>query len=327
VSNRAVGVDVGGTKILGLLVDESGEVVAEARQPTPATGEEVLDAIASVAVQLHADAKPGAIGVGVGMPGLVDRVGVLRFAPNLPQVVDLDVLSGMRRRLDAAGAAGLAIAVDNDATCAGVAEHALGAARGTANAVVVTLGTGIGGALFAGGELVRGSSNFAGEIGHLVVDADGRPCSCGSRGCWEVYASGTALGRLAREAAAEGRADGIVQLAGSIEAVRGEHVVEAATLGDRGAADVFAQYAAWLAVGLANLANLLDPEIFVLGGGLVRAGDVLLGPTRVAFRAAVEGVEYRPEMPIVPAERGSEAGAVGAAVLALKLAARAAASG
>ena len=321
MSPRAVGVDVGGTKILGLLVDGAGEVVAEALEPTPSEGQAVLDAVARVALQLLAGGE-GA-GVGVGMPGLVDRTGFLRFAANLPQVVDLDVQSGVLRRLEDAGVRGVPVAVENDATCAGVAEHTLGAARGTDNAVVVTLGTGIGGALFSGGVLIRGTSNFAGEVGHLVVDAGGQPCVCGSRGCWEVYASGSALGRFAREAAVAGAADHIVSLAGSVDAVRGEHVVEAAVTGDPGAVAVFARYASWLALGLANLANLLDPEIFVLGGGLVRAGDVLLGPTRVAFRAAVEGVEYRPEMPIVPAQLGSEAGAVGASVLALEVARRA----
>jgi glucokinase len=319
VTGRAVGVDVGGTKILALAVDDEAAVLAERRVETPSEGEEILDSIAAVIEELwQAESGLAGGGVGVGMPGLVDPSGVLRFAPNLPGVVGLDVVAGLRRRLAAAGHAGTGpFVVDNDATCAGAAEHLAGAARGVREAILVTLGTGIGGAIVSSGSLLRGASHFAGEMGHMVVDPSGPDCGCGRRGCWEVFASGSALGRLAREAAAAGRGADLLARAGSADAVRGEHVVESALAGDEQAAAIFELFGYWVALGLANLANLLDPEVVVLGGGVVRAGQVLLDPIRRAFDAAVEGANHRPEVRIVAAERGADAGAIGAALLAL----------
>ncbi len=150
--------------------------------------------------------------------------------------------------------------------------------------VLVTLGTGIGGGLIVGDELVRGAAGFAGEPGHMVVDPNGPPCPCGRRGCWERYASGSGLGRLGREAAEAGRAGAVVALAGGDpEAVRGEHVTAAAAGGDPEALAVMADFAWWVALGMANLVNLLDPEVVIIGGGLAEAGELLLGPTRAAF--------------------------------------------
>lgn len=314
----AVGVDVGGTKILGSLVDREGTVIAEHRVPTPPGGEQILDAVAEVAAQLAARADCRPIGVGVGCPGLLDRAGTLRFAPNLPNVVGLDVLGGVRKRVEEIYPE-FAVVVDNDANCAVAAEHSFGAARGTFEALVVTLGTGIGGGVIVRGSLFRGANNFAGEIGHMVIDPNGRPCPCGKRGCWERYASGSGLGRTARDAALAGRAQRVVELAGGDpELVRGEHVVLAAGEGDEQAAVIFEQVAYWLALGLANLANLLDPEIIVLGGGLVEAGEVLVRPTRKAFVELVEAAEHRPAVPIVRAELGELAGAIGAAAIVLE---------
>jgi glucokinase len=319
VTGSAVGVDVGGTKVLALAVDSGATVLAERRVETPADGEELLEAVAGVVVELWEAASGSAGGaVGVGMPGLVDPTGVLRFAPNLPGVVGLDVVGGLQRRLAAARPGGSgAVVVDNDATCAGAAEHLAGAARGVSDAILVTLGTGIGGAIVSGGSLLRGANHFAGEIGHMVIDPSGPACACGGRGCWEVFASGSALGRLAREAAEAGRAEDVLARAGSAAAVRGEHVVESALAGDEQAASIFELFGYWVALGLSNLANLLDPAVVVLGGGVVRAGDVLLEPIRRAFNATVEGAAHRPEVRIVAAERGADAGAIGAALLAL----------
>lgn len=325
MAGMAFGVDIGGTKVLGVAVDQADRVVAEARVPTPQraahpdrpapqqVGAEVADAVAEVVAELgRATGQSGGVPVGVGAPGMVDRRGVLRFAPNLPGAAGADVRSLVAGRLGAA-----ALVVDNDANFAAVAEHRLGAARGAVHALVVTLGTGIGGGLVQHGRLQVGRSGFAGEIGHMIVDPTGPPCPCGQRGCWERYASGDGLGRLAREAAYAGRLHGVVGVAGGDpELVRGEHVTGAARDGDRGALAVLEDLGWWVALGLANLTAVLDPECIVLGGGLVAAGDLLLGPTRRAFAGLVEGGTARPDVAIVAAALGERAGAVGAALAA-----------
>ena len=302
-----IGVDIGGTKILAVRLGPDNGVVAEQRTPTPPEGDQILDAVAAVAERLGpVDA------IGVGAPGLVDREGVLRFAPHLPHVVCLPVRPALEKRFPTA-----AVAVDNDATCAGWAERELGAGQGSDDVLMVTLGTGIGGGLISGGRLLRGSNGFAGEIGHMVVDAHGPPCPCGKQGCWERFASGSGLARLAREAAEAGVAPRLVELAGGDpQAVRGEHATRAAVEGDAGAQAVVARFAWWVALGLANLANVFDPECIILGGGLTVAGGLFLPPVQAAFAELVEAVEYRPAIRIVLAQLGEQAGAVGAAMLA-----------
>lgn len=277
--------------MLGIVLDERGQVAAEHRVPTPDTGPAILDAIASVVAALGASGLP----VGVGLPGLVDRDGCLRFAPNLPGVVDVAVRVELERRL------GVPVAVDNDATAACWAERQLGAAAGCDDVVVVTLGTGIGGGVVSGGQLQRGANGFAGEIGHMVVDPDGPECPCGKRGCWERYASGSGLGRLARE-----RGFGET----------GEAVTAAAHRGDEAALKAMADFAWWVALGLVNLTYLLDPDLFVLGGGLIEADEVLMAPTQEAFGALLAGAAFRPQVGLAAAQLGEHAGAIGAALLA-----------
>jgi glucokinase len=165
---------------------------------------------------------------------------------------------------------------------------------------MVTIGTGIGGGIVLGGELYRGAHGMAGEIGHTVVQLDGEPCQCGQNGCWERYASGTALGRIARDAGFKG----------------GEDVVARAANGDAAALDVLNTFARWMAIGLAGLVNVLDPEVVVLGGGLVEAGELLLAPLRDWLSRLIEGGEHRPPVPLLPATLGERAGAIGAALLA-----------
>jgi glucokinase len=305
-----IGVDVGGTKCLGVVLDDGGKVVAERRRPTPQSGSgpALIDAVVEVAGELQDGAS---MPVGVGVPGLVDRDGVLRFAPNIPGVTELRIRDELANRL------GVRIQVDNDATCAAWAEQGGGAGRGRQHVILVTLGTGIGGGIVTDGRLVRGAHGFAGEIGHMVVDAGGLPCPCGQQGCWERYASGSGLGRLAREAAHAHQIPHVVELAGGDpEAVRGEHVTQAAAEGDPAAQEVMARFAWWVGLGLANLANAFDTECFVLGGGLVEAGDILLAPVRASFHDLVEAAEHRPPVDIIPAALGEHAGAIGAAMLA-----------
>jgi glucokinase len=310
-ADATIGVDIGGTKVLAVRMDGGGRILGEDRRPTPKSGTELIDVVAELVTVLR-DRSDNSIRVGVGAPGLVDHDGVLRFAPNLRDAEELAIRATLEARVP-----GGRFRVANDATCAGWAERTYGAARGTDHAVVVTLGTGIGGGIVVGGRLLEGANGYAGEIGHMVVDPSGPPCPCGKRGCWERFASGSGLGRLAREAAHAGQAARMLELAGGDpEAVRGEHVTRAAAEGDAEALEVMARFAWWLALGLANLANVFDPECFVLGGGLVEAGNILLEPTRKAFQDLVEGAEHRPQIGIVLAELGERAGAIGAAALA-----------
>ena len=320
----AFGVDIGGTKVLGVALGTSDRIVAEARVATPSAqvegtaGSAVADAVAEVVALLDA-ALPEAHGakgdppaIGVGAPGMVDRQGRLRFAPNLPQAHGVDWYQLIGDRLG-----GRALLIENDANFAVLAEHRLGSAQGYHHVMMVTLGTGIGGGLVVDGRVQVGGHGFACEIGHLVVDPAGPPCPCGRRGCWERYASGGGLGVLAREAALAGHLPEVVTVAGGDpESVRGEDVSTAALAGDADARRVVEEVGWWVGFGLANLAAVLDPECFVLGGGLVQAGDLLLDAARAAYAELVEGGQRRPETAIVTAFFGERAGAVGAALAA-----------
>lgn len=305
---HTVGIDVGGTKCLGVALDEHGEVVAEQRRPTP-RGPGSLPQLVDTLADLVGELGP-AEAVGVGVPGLVTRNGVLRAAPNLDGVADFDVAGLLGSRL------GRSVQVDNDATCATVAEWLYGAGQGATDLVLVTLGTGIGGGVVAGGRVQRGKHGFAGEFGHMVVDPDGPPCPCGRRGCWERYASGSGLARLAREAAVGRRVNRVLALAGGDpEAVRGEMVMQAAREGDADALNVIDEFGRWVAIGLVSLTNALDPEVFVLGGGLAAGSDLYLEPIERWFRALIYQPDLRPLPTITFARWNERAGAVGAALL------------
>ncbi|MGH9212900.1 MAG: ROK family protein [Acidimicrobiales bacterium] len=308
MTRTVAGVDVGGTKVLGVLVDQDHpEVVkAEHRVPTPLGADAVLDAIAEVAQALATPVES----LGVGIAGLVDRDGVLKTAPNLPTLRRVAVRDELVRRL------GCPVAVDNDATCAAWGEQRAGAARGVRDATCITLGTGIGAGLIAGGAVVRGAHGFGGEAGHMVVDPVGPLCPCGRRGCWERMASGSGLARLARDAAEAGRLARSLALAGGeIPALRGEHVAMAALEGDEAALELLRSFAWWVAMGIANLVTLLDPGVVVIGGGLIEIGEPLLGPVRSHYRDLVMDYDQRPDVQILAAELGERAGAIGAALL------------
>jgi glucokinase len=309
-----VGIDIGGTKVLGVRLSGQGAVEAEIRLPAPLRPRELLEVIGRVVDQLARGERPASVGVGV--PALVDRAGILRFSPHLPGLVGLPLATEVAQLWP-----GAAVWTGNDATAAGWAEHAVGAARGIDEVLMVTLGTGIGGGIVAGGRIREGAHRFAGEFGHMVIDPHGPPCPCGNQGCWERYASGSGLGRLGREAAIAGHLPRVVELAGGdAEAVRGEHVTTAAAEGDGPAIAAMGRFAWWLALGLANLANILDPEVIVLGGGLIDAGEVLMAPARRAFVELVEADAERGGVDIRAAALGSRAGAVGAGLLAAEAA-------
>lgn len=311
-----IGVDIGGSKVLALRIGTDGEVEGSSKRPTPARAEDVVEAVLDAAGEMGAAEGGAPVPVGVGCPGMVDNGGKAHFCPHLH---DLDGFA-LRDELARLRPAGATTVVFNDATAACWAEHTLGSARGADDMVMVTLGTGIGGGVVSGGRLMGGAHGFAGEIGHMVIDPYGPPCPCGKRGCWERYASGDGLGLLARHAALAGRLSSVVAMAGHApELVRGEHVSAAARAGDGEAIEVMRELAGWLALGLANLANLLDPSVMVIGGGVIESGEVVMGPLRTAFGAAVEGPGAR-GVQILPAHFGERAGAVGAALLARRAA-------
>ena len=313
-TRRAIGLDIGGTKVLGLAVDTAtGEVLEERRVPTPRGSEALVDALVDVSRSLR-DPAAGDAAVGVGIAGLVDVRGVVRYSPNLPGVIDLE----LRDRL--VEALGVPVTVDNDATTATVAEHRLGAGRDSTDMVYVALGTGIGGGLVLDGDVRRGAHGFGGEIGHMVVDRDGAICACGRRGCWETIASGSALGELARERAEAGRAPAIVEAAGGdAQAVTGEHAVLAAVEGDEVARAVIDVYAESVALGISALIVALDPAVVVVGGGVVDAGEIVMAPVRGAVAHRVMGGQHRPQVPVVAAAFGGASAAIGAAWMAASI--------
>jgi glucokinase len=306
-----IGLDIGGTKVLGVLLDASGQVLSEQRRSSPHAG---TDALVATAVRIIEELAGPGTPVGVGAAGMVSHDGHVLYSPNLPTVHDAPLRDALSE------ATNHPVIVDNDANVAARGEIAYGAAAGVDHALFVTLGTGIGGAMVLDGHLYRGSHGFGAEIGHMTVQRNGPLCACGEYGHWEAIASGTALGRMARELVEKGGGAKILAAAGGDrDAVTGVHVEETARAGDPDAHALLADYADNVALGLAGLSNVLDPEMIVIGGGLVELGPLLFDPLDAAFMRHVEGASYRPKIPIVPARLGERAGAVGAAVLARKL--------
>jgi glucokinase len=305
----AVGIDLGGSKIAGIRMDERGRVLARREAATPADADAIVDEVLGITAAL---VEGEAAAVGVGAAGMVEfDAGTLRFAPNLP-LRDLPLRDLVQER------SGLRCVVDNDANAAGWGEYRFGAGRGRDHVLLVTVGTGIGGAIVTGGRLYRGAHGFAAEIGHFIVEPDGPECGCGNSGCWEQVASGKALDRLASVEVDRDPEGEIAAAAGGREAT-GRDVSVAARTGDPAAVAIFEEVGRRLGEGIAGLVNVLDPELVVVGGGVAEEGDLLLAPARRAFRDTVEAVKRRPEVPIVTAELGTDAGAIGAAALALEL--------
>ncbi|GGK69386.1 ROK family glucokinase [Ornithinimicrobium pekingense] len=315
----SVGVDVGGTRIKAGLVDDRGRVVHATRHDTPdrtTLPRVVEDAVVGAVTELMARPEAqerGVVGVGIGAAGFVaaDR-GTVVFAPHLSWR-DEPLQEKVSARL------GVHVVVDNDANAAAWAEHRFGAARGESHLLLVTLGTGIGGAVLVDGELQRGRHGLAGEFGHMTVVPEGRRCECGNRGCWEQYASGAVLRRDALELLDAGSTFATALLRrcdGRPELIEGEDVTRAAREGDPVAVELVAEVGRWLGVGLANLVAALDPGTVVVGGGASEAGDLLLAPAREALARHLAGRGHRPVPQVRAAALGVGAGLVGAADLA-----------
>lgn len=306
----AVGVDVGGTKIAAGLVAEDGTIQAADRVPTPETSRGISEAIARLVEGLTGGSPAEAVGVAAaGFVG-TDRSTVVA-APNLAWH-DEPLGAWLSERL------GARVVVENDANAAAWAEHRFGAGAG-ADLVCVTVGTGIGGGIVVGGRLHRGHWGFAAEVGHIPLVPDGLPCPCGSRGCWEQYGSGSALVRLAQERVAADPSAGGAILAlgdGTTGGVEGDHVTAAARAGDPLATEVFTETGQWSGRGLAVLSAVLDPAVFVIGGGVSEAGELLLAPIRDTFTALHPDGMGTAIADVRAARLGNDAGLVGAADLA-----------
>ena len=308
----AVGIDIGGTKVAAGVVDGAGRVLEQVRRDTPSTSPMATEqTIIEVVNELGG--RHDVTAVGIGAAGFIDSDrSSVRFSPHLAWREE-PLREAVSCRV------GVPVVIENDANAAAWAEWRFGAGRGAAVLACVNLGTGIGGGLVADGSLFRGGYGMAAEFGHVTVVPGGHRCECGNRGCWEQYASGNALVREARELAASRSpvAQGLLAMAeGDPTAITGPVVTAAAQAGDPAAVELFQEVGRWLGLGLAGLAAALDPSMFVIGGGVSDAGDLLLGPAREAFHRALTGRGYRPEAPIVAAALGNDAGFIGAADLA-----------
>ena len=312
-----IGVDVGGTKVAGGAVDDAGNVLSHVRRDTPAEDPAgTRETIISVAAEL-AKAHPDATAVGIGAAAWIDATrSIVLFAPNL-------AWRDEPLRKHVSEAVGLPTIVENDANAAAWAEFRFGAARDADDSMImITVGTGIGGAIVLDGQLVRGTHGIAAELGHMLSVPDGHPCGCGRLGCLEQYASGRALLRFARAGARQdpGRAGVLLGLAGGdADAITGLMITKAAQQGDPVSRDAFAQIGYWLGGAMADLVQILDPQVLVIGGGVIDAGDLLMGPTERAYREALAVRGTLPVAPLLAAETGSAAGVIGAADLARRI--------
>jgi glucokinase len=298
-----IGVDIGGTKVLGGVVDSEGKVLETSRRPTPArdvaaTRDTIVEVVRELAAKYDVEA------VGIGAAGWIDAArSTVLFAPNLAWRDE-----PLRDYVSAA--VDVPVVVENDANAAAWAEFVYGAAAHADDSMVMfTVGTGIGGGIVLGGQLLRGAHGMAAESGHMLAVPGGQLCGCGRLGCLEQYASGSALVRFAREGAlAASRA--------FPDTLDGPMVTEAAQSGDPVAIEAFNQVAYWLAQGLADIVQLLDPQVIVIGGGVVETGDLLMAPLREAYNEALTQRGKLPIAEVRPAEMGNEAGLIGAAALA-----------
>jgi glucokinase len=286
----AAGIDVGGTKCLGVVIDVDADIsserdiIREVRYPTPHASQ-LVDTLTKLADELGEVET-----VSVGVPGLITLDGVMRASPNIPESIDVAVKSELTARL------GRPIWVDNDGNASALAEWRYGAGRGARNMWMVTLGTGIGGGHVVNGAVQRGVNGFAGEIGHMVVNPDGPRCTCGRKGCWEVYASGRGLRMLA-------------------SGEPGESVIERARQGDADAVAVLEAFARWVAIGISNLTNVSDPDVIVIGGGVSEDADIIMPMLQRWFVETLYSPEQRQHPELRVARLGEHAGAIGAALL------------
>ena len=312
--SMTIGLDIGGTKISGGVIDDCGQILVKGRRDTPALDPAaIIHEAASLTRELSQEHKIDA--VGVACAAFIDRAGsTVYFSPNLAWRDE-----PLQQRLEAA--LGLPVIIENDANAAAWGEFRFGAAAAATTMVMVTVGTGIGGGIVVDGVLMHGAFGVAAELGHMRVVPGGVRCGCGNRGCWEMYASGTALVREARDLVISGSplAARLVELCeGDPSALSGPDVTRAAVEGDPAAIELLADLGVWIGEGVASVAAILDPELVVLGGGVSEAGALLIDPALAAFRRQLTGRGHRPEARFALAKLGNDAGMIGAADLAAR---------
>jgi glucokinase len=306
-----VGIDIGGTKIAAALVAADGSLVREAKLPTPSTDSQALTkAVVHLVNEMSSGEK--IVGVGVAAAGFIDaKQANIYYAPNLSWRNE-----PLKTNLEAA--LQVPVLIENDANAAGWAEYRFGVGRGARHMVMLTIGTGVGGAIIADSTLLRGGFGIAGELGHIRVVPNGRLCGCGQLGCLEQYGSGTALLKSAKDFVAAGapKSERLAALKASAGHLTGTEVYQAILERDEGALDLLAELGAWIGQAIASLTAVLDPELVVIGGGVSASGELLLGPMREAYLQHLPARGFRPELEIKAAEFLNDAGLVGVADLA-----------
>lgn len=306
----AIGIDIGGTKIAGALVDAQGAIILEERVPSPAGDPDAMvDAVVGLIERLSADHE--VIGAGVAAAGFIDAdQSTIIYAPNISWRNE-PFKAKLEAKLD------IPVIIENDANAAAWAEFRYGAGRGYKHMIMLTIGTGVGGAVIADSRMLRGGFGIAGELGHIRVVPNGLLCGCGQHGCLESYASGSALLRAAKALAASGEPEGqrLKEIETEAGQLTGLEVYKAILENDPGALRVLRELGSWLGQAIGSLVAVLDPEMVVIGGGVSAAGDLLLDPIREAYRAHLPAQGFRPELKITAAEFVNDAGVVGAADL------------
>lgn len=308
-----IGIDLGGTNISTGIVDENGNILVKASTPTMngRNSEDILEDMAEISKKLMKElnvTEKDIEAIGVGLPGLIDKKkGVSIYANNL-NFNNINIVEEMQKRID------VPCYIENDANCAAIGENVCGVAYGSKNLIYITIGTGLGAGIIINGKVFDGSFGGGGEAGHMVIVAEGEECTCGRKGCWEAYASASALRREGRIAAAKYPNSKIYDLVdGNIKLIDAKTVFDAADLGDEVAIEIIDMYIKYLAVGLVNLVNIFQPEAIIIGGGVCAQGDKLINPLKEILSKRVYGGQLKTKLCI--ATLGNDAGIVGAAML------------
>jgi glucokinase len=318
-----IGVDLGGTNVRAALTDRQGQILHEARrsslsdQTPEGTLANIRDAIREI-LEKQGIAAAEVVGIGIGLPGIMDDArGVVFWSPNFPLWENVPVAQQV------GGPVHLPVTLLNDAKCAAMGELEFGAARGARHMVMITVGTGVGGAFVVDGQLLLGPNGSIGEVGHMTIDPDGPLCGCGNHGCWERFCGRDAIVDRTVRRLQRGRPSTLLEKVDRPGEVTPALVAQAAAAGDALSIEIMEETGFYIGVGVANLINIMNPEVFVVGGGIAQAGDVLFGPLRRTVAARAVALQAKTAR-IVPAELGDNAGVMGAAARALHQAERAA---